>query len=142
MTEEGVGGVEDVEKGGTSVDVKDVSVDGTEGEVTVVVVEEVIFSDEEEKGVELDSGGVAWAGFESSHRPFLQQGDSRKSNRQEETLSTTTSATGLETHAQLRYTMREGHANSTQNKDISQWLLFLAPPGLLGMVMPISQSVW
>lgn len=31
------------------------------------------------------SGGGAWAGFDSSHRPFLQQEDSRKSNRQEET---------------------------------------------------------
>ena len=111
VTGEGVGVVEDADRGGTSVDVKDVSVYGTEGEVTVVVVEEVIFSDEEEKGVEaegveLDSGGVAWAGFDSSHRPFLQQGDSRKSNRQEETLSTTTIATGLKSHAQLRYTTR------------------------------------
>lgn len=76
VIEEEVGGVEDVERGGVSLDVKDVSVYGTEGEVTVVVVaEEVIFSNEEEKGVEaegveLDSGGVAWAGFESSHRPF------------------------------------------------------------------------
>lgn len=75
VTEEGAGGVEDVERGGTSVDVKVVSVDRTEGEVTVVVVEEVILSDEEEKGVEaegveLDSGGVAWAGFDSSHWPF------------------------------------------------------------------------
>lgn len=127
VTEEGAGGVEDVERGGTSVDVKDVSVNGTEGEVTVVVVEEVIFSDEEEKGVEaegveLDSEGVAWAGFDSSHRPFLQQGDSRKSNKQEETLSTTTTATGLKTHAQLRYTTRH-HANSTQSKDASQLLL-------------------
>lgn len=33
----------------------------------------------------LGSEGVAWAGFDSSHRPFLQQEDSRKSNRQEET---------------------------------------------------------
>lgn len=76
VTEEGVGEVEDVERGETSVDVKDVSADGTEGEVTVVVVvEEVILSDEEEKGVEaggveLDSEGVAWAGIDSSHRPF------------------------------------------------------------------------
>lgn len=74
VTEEGTGDVEDVERDGTSVDVKDVSVDGIEGEVTVVV-EEVIWSDEEEKGVdaegvELDSEGVAWAGFDSSHRPF------------------------------------------------------------------------
>lgn len=40
-----------------------------------VVVEEVIMSDVEDKGVEtegveLDSGGVAWAGFDSSHWPF------------------------------------------------------------------------
>lgn len=74
VTEEGTWDVEDVERDGTSVDVKDVSVDGIEGEVTVVV-EEVIWSDEEEKGVdaegvELDSEGVAWAGFDSSHRPF------------------------------------------------------------------------
>lgn len=111
VTDEGVGGVEDVERDGTSVDVKDVSVDGTEGEVTVVA-DEVILSDEEEngveaEGVELDSEGVAWAGFDSSHRPFLQQGDSRKSNRQEETLSTTTTATGLKTHAQFRYTTKK-----------------------------------
>lgn len=71
-TERGAGGAEDVGKGGTSVDVRDVSVDGT---VTVVeVVEEgVILSDKEEKGVEgveLDSEGVAWAGIDSSHRPF------------------------------------------------------------------------
>lgn len=98
MTEGGAVRVEDVERTGTSVGVKDVSEDGTEGGVT----EMVIFSDEEEKGVEadgmeLDSGGVAWAGFDSSHRPFLQREDSRKSNRQEETLSTTTTATGLKT---------------------------------------------
>lgn len=95
----------DVERG-TSVDAKDLSVDGTEGEVTVMVAEETILSDEEEngveaEGVELDSEGVTWAGFDSSHRPFLQQEDSRKSNRQEETLSTTTSATGLKAHAQF-----------------------------------------
>lgn len=41
----------------------------------MVVVKEVILSDEEEKGVEaegveLDSEGVAWAGYDSSHRPF------------------------------------------------------------------------
>lgn len=106
VTEEGAGGVEDVERGGTSVDIKDVSVDGTEGEVTLMVAEEVILSEEEEKGVEaegveLDSEGVAWAGFDSSHWPFLQQEDSRKSNRQEETLSTTTTATGLKTHAEF-----------------------------------------
>lgn len=74
VTEEEVRGGEDVERGGTSLDAKDVSVDAT-GEVRVVVVEEVIMSDEEEKGVEaegvaLDAGGVAWAGFDSSHRPF------------------------------------------------------------------------
>lgn len=57
------------------MDVKHVSVDGTEGEVTVVLGEMVILSDEEEKGVEaegveLESGGVAGAGIDSSHRPF------------------------------------------------------------------------
>lgn len=78
VTEEGAE-VVDVQRGGASVDVKDVSIDGTEGEVTVVmVVKEVILSDEEEKGVEaegveLDSEGVAWAGFDSSHWPFLQR---------------------------------------------------------------------
>lgn len=40
----------------------------------------------ETEGVELDSGGVAWAGFDSSHWPFLQQEDSRKSNRQEHSV--------------------------------------------------------
>lgn len=80
VSEGGTGGVgEDGGMEGTSAGVKDVSVDGTEGEVTVVVVvvvvEEVMLSDEEEKGVEaegveLDSEGVAWAGYDSSHRPF------------------------------------------------------------------------
>lgn len=129
VTKGGAGGVEDVERGSTSVDAKDVSVDGTEGEVTVVVVEEVMLSDEEEKrieGVELVSGGVAWAGFDSSHRPFLQQGDSRKSNTQEETLSTTTTATGLKTHAQFRSTTRNGHANSTH---ISAFTTFCSTRG-------------
>lgn len=74
--EEEAGGVEDVERREASVEVKHVSVGGAEGEVTVVLVEEmVILSEEEEKGVEaegveLDSEGVAWAGFDSSHRPF------------------------------------------------------------------------
>lgn len=82
-------GVEDVEGGGASGDVQDVSIDVT-GEVTVMVVGGVVMSDREERGVEaegvgLDSGGVAWAGFDSSHWPFLQQGDSRKSNRQKDT---------------------------------------------------------
>ena len=76
--------MDDVERGGKPGDVQ---VDATEGEVTAVVEEGVIMSDEVEKGVEaegvgLDSEGVAWAGFDSSHRPFLQQGDSRKSIRQ------------------------------------------------------------
>lgn len=113
VEDEGRGGVEDVDRGGTSLDGKDVSVCGTVGEVTVVVTEEVIFSDEEEKGVELGSGGVsAWAGFDSSHWPFLQQGDSRKSNRQEETLSTTQYYSVLlllqgKTHAHFSYTERD-----------------------------------
>lgn len=83
----------------------------------------MIFSDEEEKGVEadgvdLDSGGVAWTGFDSSHRPFLQQGDSRKSNKQEEILSTTTTVTGLKTHARFRYITRKvmQTAQSTQSR--------------------------
>lgn len=142
VTEERAGGVEDVEKGGASVDVKDVSVDGIEGEMTVVVVEEVILSDEEEKGVEaegvvLDSEGVAWAGFDSSHRPFLQQGDSRKSNRQEETLSTTTTATGLKTHAQFRYTTRK--VMQTAHRAKMSWRLLLptaleARPGMVTLL--------
>lgn len=75
VTEEGAGRVEDEEMGGIPVDIEDVPVDGTEREVTVMVAEEVILSDEREKrdeawGVELDSGEVAWAGFDSSHRPF------------------------------------------------------------------------
>lgn len=87
VMEEERGGVEDVERCGILADVSNVSVDGIEGNVTVVV-EEVIMSDKEEHRVEAE--GVAWAGCDSSHRPFLQQGDSRKSNTQEETLSTTT----------------------------------------------------
>ena len=84
---------------------------GTEGEVTVVVEGDVLMlqgrkkeEEEEEEGggrgvvgsvgVEPDSGGVARAGFDSSHQPFLQQRDGRKSNRQEETLSTKTTTTG------------------------------------------------
>lgn len=60
--------------------------------------ERVILSEREGRGikadgVELDSGVVAWTGFDSSRWPFLQQEDSRKSNRQEETLRTITSAT-------------------------------------------------
>lgn len=62
-----------------------------------VVVEEVEDKGVETEGVELDSGGVAWAGFDSSHWPFLQQENSRKSNRQEETFSTTTTGTGPKT---------------------------------------------
>lgn len=125
VTEEGAGRVEDEEMGGIPVDVKGVSVDGTEWEVTVMVAEEVILSDEEEKrveawGVELDSGGVAWAGFDSSHRPFLQQGDSRKSNRQEETLSTTTTATGLGHMLRSGKQQESSHADSTQSTNGSQ----------------------
>lgn len=81
VTEEEVRGVDNVERGVTSGDIEDVSVDAIEKEVTVVEVEEMTMSDEEEMGVEavgeeLDSEGVAWAGFESSHWAFLQQGDS------------------------------------------------------------------
>lgn len=124
VTVEGAVGGKYEERGGSSVHVKDVSVDGTEGEVRMVVVEEVILSDEEEKGVEvegvdLDSEGVAWAGFESSHRPFLQQGDSRKSNRQEETLSTTTTTTRLKTHAHFRYTARKVMQTAQREKRLS-----------------------
>lgn len=83
----------------------------------------MIWSDEEEKGVEaegveLDSEGVAWAEFDSSHRPFLQQGDSRKSNRQEETLSTTTTARGLKTHASCSDRRRKkGHAKTAHRAE-------------------------
>lgn len=139
VKEERAGGVEDVERG-TSVDAKDISVDGTEGEVTVMVAEEMILSDEEEnrveaEGVELDSEGVTWAGFDSSHRPFLQQEDSRKSNRQE-TLSTTTTATGLKAHAH-----KKGHANSTDRKTVSKWLLLEVWPGMVMLVRRwLSQS--
>lgn len=71
--------------------------------------EKVIFSGKEEKwveadGMELDS---VWTGFDSSHWPFLQQEDSRKSNRQENTFSTTTTASELKTHAEFRYTTRK-----------------------------------
>lgn len=92
----------------------------------MVVEEKVIFSDKEEKGVEadgveLDSRGVAWTGFDSSRWPFLQQEDSRKSNRQEETLRNTTSATELQTHAQFRYTTRKvmqtAHRATTSLRD-------------------------
>lgn len=56
----------------------------------VVVVKEVILSDEEEKGVEaggveLDSEGVAWAGYDSSHRPFLQQGEQKEQHTRRDT---------------------------------------------------------
>lgn len=88
MVEE-AGGTESVKRGGASEDAKDMSVQWREGEVTMLA-EDVMLSDKDKNGVEawgvkLDSGGVAWAGFDSSHRPFLQQEDSRKSNRQEET---------------------------------------------------------
>lgn len=53
------------------------SLDGTEEEEVVMMVVEgdTITSDEEgigavAEGVELDSEGVAWAGFDSSHWPF------------------------------------------------------------------------
>lgn len=83
-----------VERDGPSVDVKDVSVDVTEGEVTGMVPGEEVWSGKEEKvvkakGMGFDSEGVAWADFDSSHWPFLQQEDSRKRNRQVETLNTT-----------------------------------------------------
>lgn len=111
-------GAEGVKRGGASEDVKDMSVQEREGEVTVMLAEDVMLSDENKNGVEtwgvkLDSGGVAWAGFDSSHRPFLQQEDSRKSNRQEETLSTRTIATGLQTHAHNS----KGHAHSTESRN-------------------------
>lgn len=78
------GGMEEAGDGAL-VEVKDVLLDGTEEQVTVVMGE-VILSDEEEKGVgaervELDSEGVAWAGFDSSHRPFLQQGAERATDK-------------------------------------------------------------
>lgn len=76
------------------------------GGVTVVVVVGVKMADEEGKevvveGVELGSEGVAWTGFDSSHQLFLQQGDSRKSNRQKEILSTTTTGSKPRSHALL-----------------------------------------
>lgn len=83
------GKVVDEKRERTSMDGREVSVDVAEGEVVRVVVDGVM-SDGEEKGVELGAVGRIWAGFDSSHRPFLQWGDSRKSNRRKETLSTTT----------------------------------------------------
>lgn len=82
---------------------------GISGEIqggVTVVVEGVKMSDEEGKevvveGVELGSEGVAWTGFDSSHQLFLQQGDSRKSNRQREILSTTTTGSKPRSHALL-----------------------------------------
>lgn len=75
------------------------SVDVAEGEVMVVV--DKIMSDGEGRGVVLDSG--TWVEFDSSHRPFLQWGDSRKSNRRK-TLSTTTTGSRPKSHAPLRFT--------------------------------------
>lgn len=93
VTEVGQG--EEVAGGGASGEVRGVSGDMTGGQVTAVTVDVGMTSDEEENGgeaekVRLDSEGEAWAGFDSSHRPFLQQGNSTKSNKQKETLSTTT----------------------------------------------------
>lgn len=47
----------DVERGGPSVDVKDVSVDGTEGEVTRMVSGEEVWSGKEEKVVKAKGMG-------------------------------------------------------------------------------------
>lgn len=85
----GLGGGQDV---GKCMALVGGSVDGTDGVVTGMMSEGEVLSDSDEmrggsEGVGLGSGGVAWAGFDSSHRPFLQQEDSRKSNRQEERLS-------------------------------------------------------
>lgn len=118
VMEEGAGGAEGVKSGGASEDAKDMSVQEREGEVTVMLAEDVMLSDKDKNGVEtwgvkLDSGRVVWAGFDSSHRPFLQQEDSRKSNRQEETLSTRTIAIGLQTHADNS----KGHAHSTESRN-------------------------
>lgn len=107
ITGEGLG--ED-EVCGALVEAKDVSEDGMDGEVTGTMSEEDMSDNDEmrvrSEGVGLGSEGVAWAGFDSSPRPFLQQEDSRKSNTQEETLSTMTTATGFNTHAQLTTDMR------------------------------------
>lgn len=83
--------------------------DKTQGGVTV---EGTTMSHEEGKEVviervEPDSEGVAWTGFDSSHQLFLQQGDSRKSNRQKERLSTTTTGSKPKWHAPFRYTKRK-----------------------------------
>lgn len=51
VTDEGGGGVEDVDRSGISVEGKDVSVDGT-GEVTVTMVE--VMSDKDEKEVKAE----------------------------------------------------------------------------------------
>lgn len=124
VTEEGVGGVEDVERGGTSVDVRDVSVDGTEEEVTVTVVEEVIFSDEEEngveaEGVELDSEGVAWAGFDSSHRPFLQQGRQQKEQQTRRDTQYYGYCYRTQDTCSVQVRNEKGRANSPQTAHIS-----------------------
>lgn len=87
VTGVGLGEVEDVEECRALVETQDVSIDGID-EVTGVMSEEILSEDEMRvmsEGGGLGSEGVAWAGFDSSHRPFLQQEDSRKSNRQEET---------------------------------------------------------
>lgn len=72
------------------VEAQGVWVDGTDGGGTGIMLEEEVLSDRDEmragsEGGGLGFGGVAWAGFDSSHWPLLQQKDSRKSNRQEET---------------------------------------------------------
>lgn len=47
---------------------------------------------------------------------FCSRGDSRKSNRQEETLSTTATATGLKTHAQVQVHNDRGHAKACRQQ--------------------------
>lgn len=100
--------VEVAQGGGTSGGRHDKS-DTTQGGVTAVMVEGTTMSDEEGKEVviervEPDSEGVAWTGFDSSHQLFLQQGDSRKSNRQKEIFSTTTTGSKPKSHAPFWYT--------------------------------------
>lgn len=126
ITGVGLGGKDGVEACGALVGVKDVSADGMDGEVTGTMSEEDILSDKDEmrvrtEGVGLGSEGVAWAGFDSSHRPFLQQEDSRKSNRQEETLSTMTTATGFKAHAQLTANLMQHttHRDGSTHRDSS-----------------------
>lgn len=90
VTGVGLGGEEDVEECRALVEAQDVWVDEIDGEGTGMMSKEEVLSDKDEmrvrsEGGGLGFGGVAWAGFDSSHRPFLQQEDSRKSNRQEET---------------------------------------------------------